>query len=54
MFGRQKIEKPPKMLILGGFVIVLAGLVVATFDPFVICLGLEPRTPSLKGMCSTC
>lgn len=20
----------------------------------VICLGLEPRTPSLKGMCSTC
>ena len=23
-------------------------------DPLVIRLGLEPRTPSLKGMCSTC
>ena len=24
------------------------------YDPLVIRLGLEPRTPSLKGMCSTC
>ena len=29
-------------------------LIINCLSFFVIRLGLEPRTPSLKGMCSTC
>ena len=35
-------------------VLYLLSYVVNNLKKFVTTLGLEPRTPSLKGMCSTC
>ncbi len=48
----DKTEKPPKINVLGGFVIAFSGLVYVDFDPLVIPTGFEPVTHRLEICCS--